>query len=54
MQSVVFDVRVICDVWCVVGVVCVSLRVNYLDADGGAAMAIAVQHLTSLRTLKYV
>jgi hypothetical protein len=46
------------DVWfgvCFVcGVVCVSLSKNDLDAEGGAAMAGAVQHLTSLTTLKYV
>jgi hypothetical protein len=41
-------------VCCVFGVVCVSLRENWLDAEGGAAMAGAVQHLTSLTTLEYV
>ena len=34
--------------------VCVSLRANFLGAEGGAAMAGAVQHLTSLTTLEYV
>jgi hypothetical protein len=36
------------------GVVCVSLKRNDLGAEGGAAMAGAVQHLTSLTTLEYV
>jgi hypothetical protein len=36
------------------GVVHVSLSYNDLGAEGGAAMAGAVQHLTSLTTLKYV
>ncbi len=39
-------------VWC--GEVCVSLSHNDLGAEGGAAMAGAVQHLASLRTLQYV
>jgi hypothetical protein len=40
---------------CVVcGVVCVSLSYNKLGAAGGAAMAGAVQRLTSLTTLQYV
>ncbi len=44
-----------CVFWCMVcGVVCVSLKRNDLGAEGGAAMAGAVQHLTSLATLKYV
>ncbi len=34
--------------------VCVSLSENDLGAEGGAAMAGAVHHLTSLTTLKYV
>jgi hypothetical protein len=38
----------------VCGVICVSLRGNDLGAAGGAAMADAVQHLTSLTTLEYV
>ncbi len=38
----------------VCGVVCVSLKYNKLGAEGGAAMAGAVQHLTSLTTLLYV
>ncbi len=42
----------VCERWCLVcGVVCVSLSGNDLGAEGGAAMAGAVQHLTSLRTL---
>ena len=42
-------------VWCLVcGAVCVSLSVNDIGAEGGAAMAGAVQHLTSLTTLEYV
>ena len=58
LQTVVLDACEVC-VWCVVwcfvcGVVCVSLRRNDLGAEGGAAMAGAVQHLTSLRTLEYV
>ncbi len=39
---------------CVCGVVCVSLSNSWLGAEGGAAMAGAVQHLTSLTTLEYV
>ena len=34
--------------------VCVSLSGNSLGVEGGAAMAGAVQHLTSLTTLEYV
>ncbi len=49
---------VVLDVWCLVCVVCcvvcVRLRGNDLGAGAGAAMAGAVQHLTSLTTLKYV
>ncbi len=50
---------VVCGVWCVVcglvcGLVCVSLSGNNLGAVGGAAMAGAVQRLTSLTTMKYV
>ena len=45
----------VCEVCFVVcGVVCVSLGWNDLGAEGGAAMAGAVQHLTSLTTLGYV
>jgi hypothetical protein len=45
----------VCEVWCLVCcVVCVSLSRNRLDAEGGAAMAGALQHLTSLTTLRYV
>ncbi len=40
-----------CDVW--FGVF-VSLSGNRLGAEGGAAMAFAVQHLTSLTSLQYV
>ncbi len=44
-----------CDVsWVVCGVVRVSFNRNRLGPEGGAAMAGAVQHLTSLRTLEYV
>jgi hypothetical protein len=43
-----------CVVWCVWFGVCVRLNSNRLGAEGGAAMAGAVQRLTSLRTLKYV
>ncbi len=45
---------------CVFGVcfvcvcVCVSLSGNDFGAEGGAAMAGAMQHLTSLTTLEYV
>ena len=39
---------------CLFGVVCVSLSNNWLGAEGGAAMAGAVQHLTSLTILRYV
>ncbi len=39
-------------VWC--RVVYVSLGDNGLCVEGGAAMAGAVQHLTSLTTLEYV
>ena len=56
MRTVVLDVCamvcVVCGVMC--GVVCVSLGANQLGAEGGAAMAGAVQHLTSLTTLEYV
>jgi hypothetical protein len=48
LQTVVFDVCWVC------GVVCVSLTGNWVGAEGGAAMAGAVQHLTSLTTLEYV
>ncbi len=52
LQTVVLDV---CLVWCLVcGLVWVSLSHNDLGAEGGAAMAGAVQHLTSLTTLEYV
>ena len=48
LRTVVLDVCVVC------GVVCVSLSWNNLGAEGGAAMAGAVQHLRSLTTLEYV
>ena len=52
LRTVELDV---CEVWCLVcGVVCVSLSGNRLGAEGGAAMAGAVQHLTSLTALEYV
>ena len=52
LRTVVLDV---CEVWCLVcGVVCVRLDGNDLGAEGGAAMAGALQHLTSLTTLEYV
>ena len=44
----------VCEVWCVCDLVCVSLSENGLGAEGGAAMAGAVQHLTSLTTLGFV
>jgi hypothetical protein len=44
----------VCGVGCVCGVVCVRLSDNRLGEEGGAAMAGAVQHLTSLTTLEYV
>ncbi len=58
MRTVVLDVYEVCVgcVWCGVwcGEVCVSLSGNDLGAEGGAAMAGALQRLTSLTTLKYV
>ena len=42
----------VCDLVC--DLVCVSLSGNDLGAEGGAAMAGAVQHLTSLTALGYV
>jgi hypothetical protein len=44
----------VCEVCVLCGVVCVRLSDNRLGAEGGAAMADAVRHLTSLTTLKYV
>ena len=45
----------VCEMWWLVcGVACLSLSRNDLGAEGGAAMAGAVQHLTSLTTLEYV
>jgi hypothetical protein len=54
LLTVVLDVCVVCGVLFVCGVACVSLSYNDLGAEGGAAMAGAVQHLTSLTTLEYV
>ena len=52
LRTVVLDV---CELGCMVcRLVCVSLSGNRLGAEGGAAMAGAVQHLTSLTTLEYV
>jgi hypothetical protein len=49
---VVIDAKevVLLDVVCCI----VSMSTNDLGAEGGAAMAGAVQHLTSLTTLEYV
>ena len=51
-RTVVLDVCWVCGFVC--GFVCVSLSDNGLYAAGGAVMAGAVQHLTSLTTLGYV